>query len=351
MTIEDLQKEAVIYPVKDALMFIPSMPLGVRGKGFQGESFYTAANPPVGATFTYYLKNDIKTLKEKRKEKEAELIKNKLPVYYPSFDSLKLEDMQPEPHLLFTIADESGAVVRRIKAPAKKGMNRITWDFRYESTEPVSFSSFDESFAFSSPDLGHMALPGNYKVSLSKFEDGVYSSLTEPVSFKAVPLAAGSFQVEDKKALGAFTTKLAELQRVVSGTDEYRREQLTKLNYMKAAIQKTGALPLDVSQQFVSLEKRLDAAGTALNGDRTRSSREFETSPSISQRIGRITGALWSSTSADPANYRDDYERVEKKFRPVYQEVKSIGEDVKKLEAQLEKYNAPYTPGRLPEFK
>jgi len=46
MKVEDLQKDAVIYPVKDALMFIPSMPLGVRGKGFQGESFYTAPNPP-----------------------------------------------------------------------------------------------------------------------------------------------------------------------------------------------------------------------------------------------------------------------------------------------------------------
>ena len=70
MKVEDLQKEAVIYPIKDALMFIPSMPLGVRGKGFQGESFYTASNPPVGASFTYFLKNDIKTLKEKRKKKK-----------------------------------------------------------------------------------------------------------------------------------------------------------------------------------------------------------------------------------------------------------------------------------------
>jgi photosystem II stability/assembly factor-like uncharacterized protein len=351
MKVEDLQKEAVIYPVKDALMFIPSMTLGVRGKGFQGESFYTTPNPPVGATFTYYLKNDIKPIKEKRKEKEVELTKNKQPVYYPSFDSLKLEDAQPEPHLLFTITDETGAVVRRIKAPAKKGMNRITWDFRHESTGPVSFASFDESFAFSSPDLGHMALPGNYKVSLDKFEDGIYSTLSEPVAFKAVPLAAGSIQIGDKKAMGALTAKVAELRRVVSGTEEYRREQVNKLNYLKAALQKTGSIPLELSQQFISIEKRLDAAGTAINGDRTKSGREFETVPSINQRLGRITGALWSSTSADPAAYQDDYDLVEKKFRPVYQEVKSIGEEIQKLEAALDKLKAPYTPGRLPEFK
>lgn len=351
MKLEDLQKQALIYPVKDALMYLPSMQLGVRGKGFQGESFYTAENPPVGAVFTYYLKDDIKTIKEKRKEKEAELIKNKQALFYPSPDSLKLEDLQPEPHLMFTVTDESGAVVRRIKAPARKGMNRITWDFRYETTEPVSFASFDESFAFSSPDLGRLALPGNYTVSMSKFEDGVYSKLTDPVPFKAVPLAAGSFQVEDKKAVGAFTAKLAELGRVVSGTEEYRREQANKLNYLKAAIQKTGTVPLELSQQIASLEKRLNAAGMALNGDRSLSAREFETLPSINQRLGRITGALWSSTVADPAVYKDDYELIEQKFRPVYQEVKSIGEEVKKLEAQFEKYNAPYTPGRLPDYQ
>ncbi len=351
MKMEDLQKEAMIYPVKDALMYIPSLPLGVRGKGFQGESFYTAPNPPVGATFTYYLKNDIKTLKEKRKEKEAELVKNKQPVFYPSIDSLKMEDMQPEPHIIFTITDESGAVVRRLKAPAKKGMNRIVWDFRYESTSPVNFSTFDESMVFSAPDMGQMALPGNYKVSMSKFEDGKYAPLTEPVSFKALPLAAGTIQVADTKSLGAFTTKLAELRRIVAGTESYRREQVSKLSYLKAAVQKTGAVPLDLAEQFVALDKRLDAAGVALNGDRAKASREFETPPSINQRLGRMTSALWSSTAADPAAYQDDYELVEKQFRPVYNEVKLIGEDIKKLEAALEKYKAPYTPGRLPDYK
>jgi photosystem II stability/assembly factor-like uncharacterized protein len=351
MKVEDLQKEAMIYPVKDALMFIPSMTLGVRGKGFQGESFYTAPNPPVGATFTYYLKNDIKTLKEKRKEKEAELVKNKQPVYYPSLDSLKMEDMQPEPHVLLTITDESGAVVRRLKSPAKKGMNRIVWDFRYESTAPVNFASFDESFVFSSADKGHMALPGNYKVSISKFEDGKYTTLTEPVPFKAVPLAAGSFQVQDKKALGEFTSQVAELRRVISGTEEYRREQANKLRFLKAAAQKAGAVPLELSEQFVALEKRIDAAGVALNGDRAMSSREFETAPSINQRLGNIVGALWSSTTADPVYYKDSYASIQKQFRPVYNEVKAIGEEVKKLEASLEKQGAPYTPGRLPDFR
>jgi photosystem II stability/assembly factor-like uncharacterized protein len=351
MKVEDLQKEAMIYPIKDALMFLPSMPLGVRGKGFQGESFFTAPNPPIGATFTYYLKDDIKTIKEKRKEREAELIKKNLPVYYPPIDSLRMEDQEEEPHILFTITDEAGAVVRRLKAPAKKGMNRVVWDFRHESTGPVNFATFDEQFVFSQPDMGHMAIPGNYKVSLSKYEGGKYSQLTDPVSFKAVPLAAGSFQVEDKKALAAFSSKMGEFRRVVAGTEQYRREQENKIRFIKAAALKGGSVPLDLSQQIVALEKRLAAASVALNGDATLSRREFETLPSINQRMGSINYALWSSTVADPKSYEESLGIAEKQFRPVYAEVKSIGEEVKKLEALLEQYKAPYTPGRLPEWK
>jgi hypothetical protein len=196
-----------------------------------------------------------------------------------------------------------------------------------------------------------MALPGNYKVSMSKFEDGKYSALTEPVPFKCVSLAAGSFQVEDKKSLQAFTNKVAELRRVVSGTEQYRREQENKLRFIKAAAMKTGSVPLNLSEQITALEARIKKAGIALNGDPTLGGREFETAPSINGRLGRITSGLWSSTVATPASFQEGYGVIEKEFKPVYAEVKAIGEEVKKLEAQMEQYNAPYTPGRLPEWK
>ena len=71
-----LKQEAQVFPVKDALMYIQSQPLGGRGKVFQGESYYTAENPPFGATFTYYLKDELRKLgKAKRQEMEKEVAK------------------------------------------------------------------------------------------------------------------------------------------------------------------------------------------------------------------------------------------------------------------------------------
>jgi photosystem II stability/assembly factor-like uncharacterized protein len=351
MTKEEINKPATIFPVKDAWMYVQSVPLGVRGKGFQGESFFTTPNPKVGAVFTYYVKDDIKTIKEKRRAAEAEKIKKGEAVNYPPLDSMRLEDDQPTPYLLFTVTDENGNVVRRIKAPAKKGLNRIVWDFRTSPFGPVDFTPFDESFAFSSPDQGYMALPGNYKVSLSKFEDGSYSELVAPQPFKAVTLNTATLPATDKKALDDFCKKIADLSRVVQAADQYRSELVNKLRFMKQAAIDAPKQSIDITKQIRELEIRLNSVNRLLNGDASLARREFETAPSVGSRLFYVIGSLWNTTAAPTQTQINTYDIAAKEFTPVYNELKSIAAEVKKLEDVLEKNGAPYTPGRLPEWK
>ena len=61
-----LTSAATLYPVRDAVLYVPTLPYGLPGKAFQGEMLFTADNPPYGAVLTYHLKDAIKTLKEKR---------------------------------------------------------------------------------------------------------------------------------------------------------------------------------------------------------------------------------------------------------------------------------------------
>src|SRR5690606_20891025 len=118
------------------------------------------------------------TLKEIRQQKEKDKLEKKQRVYYPNIDSLRLEDNQPEPYLLFTIKDQAGDVVRHIKAPAKKGMNRIVWDFRYNTPAPVNNRYTPApDVLFGSAEVGHLAMPGQYTVSLSKYVDGALTEL------------------------------------------------------------------------------------------------------------------------------------------------------------------------------
>ena len=337
--------------IKDAWQFLPSQPLGLRGKGFQGESYFATPNPAVGSVFTYYLKEDIKTLKEKRKEREKALMDKKQSVFYPSIDSLRLEEAQPAPYLLFTITDESGSTVRRLKAPAKKGLQRITWDFRYDAPDPVSFNEPDPMNFFSGPDLGAMAFAGNYKVALSKFEDGTFTELVPAQPFKVVSLNAVSLSAADKKALETFTQKAASLVRALGGAQGVYGELNSKMRFLKAAWQSTPKAPAGLQTQFLTIEKQLSALSTALYGDRTLARREFETLPSISERVGRIQGNLVNTSAAPTQTMLTSYQTVAKQFAAFLSDLRKTQSDIIALENALQSAGAPYTPGRFPEWK
>ena len=92
-------------PSKDALMYMEAFPWGGRGKGFQGDNFFLAENPPYGVNFSYYLKDKLKTKKEKRQEAEKEAAKKNQPIQYPTGHQLRAEADEEPPALFFTIID------------------------------------------------------------------------------------------------------------------------------------------------------------------------------------------------------------------------------------------------------
>src|SRR6266481_8653077 len=67
-----LKQESALFPVRNALSYLPASPLGSAGKGFQGEMLFTAPNPPVGAEVTYYLKDGLRTKRQERQQRERD---------------------------------------------------------------------------------------------------------------------------------------------------------------------------------------------------------------------------------------------------------------------------------------
>ncbi|MEP7168754.1 MAG: glycosyl hydrolase, partial [Bacteroidota bacterium] len=348
---DDLKKEAFLLPIKDSWMFNEWRQWGAPLKGFQGESFYSAPNPPVGAVFTYYLKEDVKTIKERRQAMEKERIKKAEPVYYPTADSMRLEDRQPDPYLLFTVTDESGAVVRKMKSPAKKGLSRIVWNFRYAPPGPVNFNTPDPTNPYDQPELGYLAMPGTYKVSLSKFEDGKLTEVVPAISFVTKSLNADSLPANDKKEMDAFCKKVSELRRAVSAAESYRGEMVNKIKFIKTALIDAPNGLTGLTDQVFAIEKRLTDVSTKLNGDATLSKREFETPLSITSRISTIESTMWNISSAPTQTFMQSYETAAKIFTTVLPELKSIDGEIKKVETTLELNKAPYTPGRMPDWK
>lgn len=350
---EMLGQEAVLFPVKDALSYIQAQPLGGRGKSFQGEAFYTADNPPYGAAFTYYLKEAIKTRKQRRQESEKEAERKGVAPILPSGDDLRQEEEEEAPVLILTVTDSSGRVVRRLTAPPAPGFQRITWDLRYPaSVLAAPRPPGGDEDPFSDGPSGPLALPGNYSVSLAKRVNGVITPLGQPQNFSVVALGTESMPAQDRAALLEFQQRVARLQRALIGATETVNLTRTRLVAIKRAILETPAATSQMSAEAAAIEKNLNEIRRALSGDNTLRARNENTPPSITQRVSGIVGDQAMSTSRPTETQVAQYNFAAQEFEGVLSRLRTLVEsDLTRLEKALEAAGAPYTPGRIPDWK
>jgi photosystem II stability/assembly factor-like uncharacterized protein len=351
MTKELSEKEAAIFPIEDGLMFIQADPFGFPGVGFQGASYYTTPNPEVGAVITYYIKDKPKTLKEQRQEEEKKLKKEGKDIKYPDYETLKKENSEKPSFLLFTITDEDGEVVRNIKKPIAKGIQRLVWDFRYSPVSPVSLRAFDSSIPWNSPDLGPMVTPGNYRVALSKYEDGKMTELVAPQAFKCRPLNITSLPPENKKSLAAFNKKVATFSRAVTAANEHKNHLKKLFPYIEKAILSAPVSQPEWFDEFNAIKEDLKAVNEQLNGDGLLSRYEGAARTSLKNKIDLITSSLWSTTSGQTSTYERAYDEAAVGFEEILTALSALESKISKLEDSLEKGEAPYTPGRFPTWK
>lgn len=347
----DLQVAGKIFPVKDGLIYIESMPLGLREKSFQGHSHYTAPNPPVGAAFTYFIKDEVKTLKQKRQEAEAEKIKKNEPIRYPTYEELLAEQQEEAPYLLFTIRDISGNTVRKLKTGASKGINRIHWDGRFASVNPVSLTpqAFDNPFA--DKDEGALAMPGDYTVSMALFAEGKFTELAAPVKFTLQTLGGVTLPAADRQELVRFQREAQELQRAVSGAGSAMGELSNRLRFMRKAAEMVTSDHPQLMNDFKAIDEQMRQIRLAMFGDQSASRLDQPTKFSVSGRVGWLTGDMWRSTSAPTQMQRDALRIANEEFKPLLAQLRKVMDvDVKNLEKKLEAAGAPYTPGRSIDY-
>ena len=345
-----LEQEALLFPVKDASMYIESRPIGGPGKGFLGDDFYVAPNPPFGAAITYYFKDTIKTRLDSRLEREKKAEEEEKPYEYPTWDDLRAERFEEKPAIVLTVRDGDGNVVRRLTNPASAGMQRVTWNLRYPASDPVSLSPPPED-PFSDPPEGPMVAPGTYTVSLAKLVDGKQTSLGDPQPFAAQPLGLATLGAEDKRALLAFQQKTARLQRAVLGAVSLTRETQTRLDYLTKAVLDTPGADPRLGEELNSMAQRLDGLRVALTGDPVLEERNEPSLPSIASRVGRVVSGQWASSSAPTQTNVDAYEIAGSAFETVLRDLRQLVEvDLKRFEAKLEQAQAPWTPGRVPNW-
>lgn len=338
-----LEGDAHIFPVKDALMFIEATHRGVHS---QGETFFTAPNPDFGATFTYYVKEGIKSAKAKRQAEAKKLEKEGKTPPYPDWETLRAEDNEIEAYLLFTIRSSDGNVVRKLRAPAKKGVQRITWDLRYAGRTPVSKKSkVNEADAL-------LVLPGTYSVELASVVGGVQKKLAGPVQFTARVLNNTTLPAADRAALVQFQQRLGEIQRVTRGVQKYAAEVQERLDATDKALQITPEAGPELVKRWKDMRDSMLDINRRLNGDQTIRSRNGSYARSVVERIEYLMYFIYRSTSAPAPQHIKQADDAASLIRAITAELKKIGEvELPQLETELEQLGAPWTPGRLPELR
>ncbi len=330
------KSETTLWPPRDALLYIPSRPYGRQGKAWQGEAFFTAENPPFGATFTYYVQEALKTKAELRRDAEK---KGGAP--YPDAAELRAEAEEEPPTVVLTVADASGRAIRRINGPVTQGMQRIAWDLR--EAPPKLTAQATEEDEFREPPAGPLVMPGTYKVSISKRVNGVLSQLAPAQTFKVVVPGVGNIPLE----LSQFQQKAVKLQREVTGSLEAANLLKTNLSLMKRALQETPAATEAMMQDARTIERKLNEVLIAMRGDTALRSRNENTPDSISERVEEIVSGQRMSTAKPTATQQETYNEAVAEFRVAQAKLRTLlDEDVKKLERAMDQAGAPWTPGR-----
>lgn len=343
---------AKIYPIRNALSWEESMPLGLPGKAFQGDNFYTATNLGPEALITYYYDSTFKSLKEKRTEKEKSLIKNKKDTPYPNYDALKAERKEQESSLVFTIKNNEGRVIKKEFKKPKEGLQRFHWNLRYTLQNPINLNTSSFYNPFGGKDEGTLVQPGKYTVEMELFSNGVLNTLVKPVEFEVIALNNTVMPAKDRAAKVAFQKQVSKLEADLKTCQRIISEINNKLKYIKAAIKKSELPYGELSKTVLDIENKVEAINTSLYGDRIKSKLDISQPKSPASRVGNISSQQKYSTSAPTKTHKDSYAIARNKITLLKEKVEAIFNiEIKQLEDKLIKSGAPYTPGRGYESK
>ena len=329
-------------------MWEKSMPLGLPGKAFQGDNFYSATNLGPVAMITYYHNQDYKSLKSKRQDTEKTLIKNKANINYPSYDELYQEKNEIEPKLVFTIKNSDGLVVKKVFKTPKKGIQRFKWNLRYEEKVPVSFNNSSFYNPFAGVSEGTLVNPGTYTVEMDLFDGLNSTKIIDTTAFSIIPLDNSIMPAINREEKVAFQRSVSKLEGKMLESGKMLDQANNKIKYFIEAVKIVEAPLGELSVLIKSVETKIKDINIRFYGNSIKSKLDIEQVPTAYSRLMSILYEQKYSTSAPTNTHIESFIIADDEFKPIYKEIKNLLKvDIKEIEDKLKIIDAPYTPGRL----
>ncbi|MBT8063289.1 MAG: glycosyl hydrolase, partial [Gammaproteobacteria bacterium] len=342
---DKLASDTMLFPVRDALWYIPSRPMGdfeENGKSSQGDQFFVAPNPPFGAVITYYLPDGLQTAKEQRREREKPIEKTGGNTPFHGWDALRAEETEEDPAVVLTISDSEGNVIRTIEGPVGKGFHRVAWDLRYPRSDAWTDAE-EQPYIRVGPPL---VAPGTYQVSMATRRNGQLSDTGQAQDIEVSLLHQNSLATASPEEVVAFGLRLDGLSRQVSGAQSAMATVLNEVSAIKQTFPRSSA-PESLRNEARRIELEIMDLQVLLDGHDSRDLMNAQAPISVS---GRASVALYGTalaTHGPTPMHERSLQIAEQLFSGVRDRLdKVVDEDLPALREQLDEAGVPWTPGR-----
>ncbi len=335
---EMLDQEAVLFDTRKAHWYAP-----IDELYGQGHAEYAAENPPYGATFTYYLKDQLKSLQDLRKGREKELSKKDNAIPFPGWESLEAETRQESPAIYLTIRDANGDLVKQIKGKNAKGIQRVSWDLSLASKDIVRLEAPRGSGNWFGG--GIKAVPGTYTVTLSKLVDGAWTDLAGPKSFEVVPLKEPSIKGATHDEIVAFQQRFDQFRQQLSTLNMSLSKGMQRVDAMMRALSNADRPEAGLVKAIYDANTGLQSIDIEVNGLKSKGEVGERDNPAPGD--GMFIGFMaLNGTYGPTGTHKKALERSEKHLATVLARLKPIVEEViPSLEDRLSAAGAPPIEG------
>lgn len=307
----NLAGESFLFPVKDALSFTLH---NFHGRAL-GANFFSSENPPFGAVFTYFLKDKIMTLSDKRTKAEASKVLNNLPVYYPDWDMFTKEKREVEPELLFTITNDENKMVARISTQPKKGINRTAWNLRYLNN-------------------GALVPPGVYTVSMSQLVNGNWYDFNQKQTFNVKRLEDATFPIIDIEREEIFRKKVLSLSDIINNANHILETSSDQMSILMGQL-KLKSNNSALIENIETLRQQLLNLFNDLNGNRLITDNMELIPPSIASRIFRIRNSFYLTAAQSTLTQKESFDIASRELNQWLKKFNRINDKIHKMEIEL----------------
>jgi chromosome segregation ATPase len=164
-------------------------------------------------------------------------------------------------------------------------------------------------------------------------------------------LGAEQMNEQERAALEQFQQKVAHLDRALTGAIQTGNDVDKRLTSIRQSLRDTPGDVTALVSRADDIQNRLRDIMRALRGDEVLRRRQENTPAAINDRINQIEDEERFSTVKPPQTHIDSYNIAAQQFGDQLSKLRQLVDvDLKKLEDDMEKAGAPWTPGHVPEW-